>query len=128
MFHLRSTPFPKVTTATAGKLERWAKELSRPKLPEDRRTLLRAQIDAAVAHEMDLTLTDLQQIMADFPLLDRGEPALQGESKSTVTRDLFFATFLLAHHDSEARLWSDRVRAATEAGAQAYRPSFLVED
>lgn len=128
MFHLRSTPFPTVATTTATHLEKCSKELSTAELTEGRRTALRARIDALVAQELGLDMEDLQVIMVDFPLLDRGEPTLSGEARSTITRDLFFATFLEFNDKASAKPWRDRVRAATRLGAQAYRPSFLVGD
>lgn len=127
MFHLRSTPLPLPPTKTARKLASWAEQLSTGRRPQLEMAEIRARIDATVATTLGLGFEDLQQIMMDFPLLDRGEPPIAGEPKSTITRDLFLATFLEATGAQEAPVWRQRVLAAQERGAKAYRPSFLVD-
>lgn len=52
---------------------------------------MRAEIDAIVAVAYGLTASDLRIVLNDFPLLDRGQPPLPGESQSTVTADLVMA-------------------------------------
>lgn len=49
---------------------------------------LRAEADALVARAYGCTDKHVRLIMNDFPLLDRGQPPLEGELSSTVTRDM----------------------------------------
>lgn len=86
--------------------------------------LCRAEIDARVANAYGLGLADLRTLLADFPLLDRGQPPLPGEARSTITRDLLLAR--------AAALWGEpapaeaaRVEPARALGAVAYVPSEL---
>ena len=79
----------------------------------------RAELDAAVALGYGLSYGDLVHVLASFPLLDRAEPALDAEARSTITRDLVLAAFcrLGAEHDPEH---ADRVGAARAKGAIGY--------
>jgi hypothetical protein len=79
----------------------------------------RAELDAAVALGYGLSYGDLGHVLASFPLLDRAEPALETETRSTITRDLVLAAFcrLAGEHDPEH---ADRVRAARSNGAIGY--------
>ena len=54
---------------------------------------LRAEADAIVANAYGCDEDDLSLILDDFPLLDRGQPALSGASKSNVTADLLVSTW-----------------------------------
>ena len=51
------------------------------------RARLRAEIDALVADLYGLSEEDFACILTTFPLLDRDQPALEGEPKSFITRD-----------------------------------------
>lgn len=53
--------------------------------------LQRARVDALVACAWSLTLNEMDLILRDFPLLDRGQTPLAGELTSTVTRDAVLA-------------------------------------
>jgi hypothetical protein len=82
----------------------------------------RAEMDALVLRAYGLRYTDAQLVMQDFPLLDRGQVALPGEPRSTVTRDLVL--------DALARLEGDdglesarRLADALLLGATAYTPA-----
>lgn len=88
----------------------------------ERMAQLRADIDAEVAISYGLGIEDLLVIIEDFPILDRGQPSLAGESKSTITRDTLLAAAAkrLGHRGTE---WQVRVRNARELGAEAYIPS-----
>ena len=83
----------------------------------------RAEIDVIVARAYGCTRGDLEIMLNDFPLLDRGQPALAGEAASTVTRD----TLLLMWHRTQGegsmkddRALAGRVERARELGAMAY--------
>ena len=54
---------------------------------------LRAEADAIVANAYGCDEDDLQLMIADFPLLDRGQPRLLDGSKSTMTADLLISTW-----------------------------------
>lgn len=54
---------------------------------------LRAEADVLVAKAYGCDEDDLRLILEDFPLLDRGQPTLPNESRSTVTADLLVSTW-----------------------------------
>jgi len=80
---------------------------------------LRAKLDAAVALAYELSYADLAHVLSSFPLIDRAEPSLEHEERSTITRDLALAAYcrLAGEHDPEH---ADRVRAARAGGALGY--------
>ncbi len=68
--------------------------------------LRRARVDALVASAWGLSPADMELVMRDFPLLDRGQSPLVGEHTSTVTRDVVLAALaaeLDADHPSVRR-------------------------
>ncbi|MGQ0778707.1 MAG: hypothetical protein ACT4NY_30555 [Pseudonocardiales bacterium] len=77
---------------------------------------LRVRADVLVARAFGLTAADLVRILDDFPLLDRGQPLLHGEPRSTITRDL-----VLWRYGDDGL--GDRVTAARARGAVAYLPA-----
>lgn len=88
---------------------------------------LRSEADALVALAYGCTDEDVRLIVRDFPLLDRGQPAIRGEGASTVTRDLFLATWARRR----GKPWPGeamRVDEARQAGAIAYLPSEFAND
>jgi hypothetical protein len=94
--------------------------------PETRTRMarLRAEIDAEVAVTYGLELSDVELILRDFPILDRGQPPITGESKSTITRDTILAA-VAKRTGRPATHWLDRVASARGRGAEAYMPSEL---
>ena len=80
---------------------------------------LRADVDALVALAYGLGCEGFSSLFDDFPLLDRGQPALPGEARSTITRDLAMATAAKRMKCSAAP-WVERVRQAKELGAIPY--------
>jgi hypothetical protein len=83
---------------------------------------LRAEIDAEVAVAYGLVLDDLRIMMADFPLLDRGQAPLEKEERSTITNDtLLAAAARRMREDSEP--WASRAKRAYDLGARPYVPS-----
>ena len=48
---------------------------------------LRAEIDLIVAKAYGLNFKEIEIIMKDFPIMDRKQPTIKGEKKSTITRD-----------------------------------------
>jgi hypothetical protein len=86
---------------------------------------LRAEIDAQVSIAWGLSPSDVDVILRDFPLLDRGERSLPGERRSTVTADIVrlkVANLSDSPDDVIAGL-HDRVARAKQTGAVPYRPS-----
>ena len=83
---------------------------------------LRASIDLAVHEAYGLDFAELELMLNDFPLLDRGQPPLAGEARSTVTRDLLLGR-AAAHFGRPCGEYEARWRAAREAGAAPYVPS-----
>lgn len=83
---------------------------------------LRAEIDAEVAVAYGLEIADFELMLTDFPILDRGQPALPSEFKSTITRDTALA-MAAKRMGSCLNSWDKRAREAREIGAQAYVPS-----
>lgn len=80
---------------------------------------LRAEADVLVARAFGCTEGDLHLVLRDFPLLDRGQPTLQGETTSTTTKDLVLATWLKkAQTGYEEHI--QRVESARQAGATPY--------
>lgn len=82
---------------------------------------LRAEADVLVATAYGCTEADLRLMLKDFPLLDRGQPSLPGEDRSTVTHDLLLSSW--AHRKRRQSEIGQRVSAATQLGAIAYLSS-----
>lgn len=83
--------------------------------------LCRARSDALVAAAWGLDVADLEIVLRDFPLLDRGQPTLVGEDRSTVTSDCVLdqlARLLSVPHPS-----TERTRQAEIIGAIPYVPA-----
>jgi len=85
---------------------------------------LRGEIDAEVAVAYGLNLRELELVLQDFPILDRGQPVLPGEAKSTITRDSVLAA-MAKRTAGRSSVWSRRATEARVLGATAYVPSEL---
>jgi len=83
---------------------------------------LRCQIDIAVAQAYGLSVCDLELILEDFPLLDRKQPTIKGESKSTITRDYLLST-AARHYGCEIEECFNRYHMARDRGAIPYIPT-----
>ena len=81
---------------------------------------LRAKADQLVLNAYGLTAADLNLILEDFPLIDRTQPPIDGEEKSTITRDI-----IVAHSRTKASSSASRARVnfAASLGALPYMPS-----
>lgn len=88
----------------------------------ERMSELRAEIDAEVAVAFGLDIKDMELVLQDFPILDRGQVVLPGEEKSTITRDCVLAA-MAKRTGSRATVWSRRLVEASALGALAYVPS-----
>lgn len=85
---------------------------------------LRADIDTEVAIAYGIEFKELELMLQDFPILDRGQPILPGEVKSTITRDMLLAT-AAKRMGALAGPWQERVQQACELGAAPYVPSAI---
>lgn len=81
---------------------------------------LRAKADHLVLNAFGLGAQDLETLLEDFPLIDGAQPPLDGETRSTITRDMILAQHRDTRIASPARY---RVESAAALGAQAYMPS-----
>lgn len=90
----------------------------------ERMAQVRGEIDAEVAVAYGLDLKDMELVLQDFPILDRGQMVLPGEAKSTITRDVVLAA-MAKRSGSRSTVWSRRVAEARALGAVAYVPSEL---
>lgn len=90
--------------------------------PAERAEQIRGEIDAEVAIAYGLNLHDMELILRDFPILDRGQRPLPGEERSTITRDV--ALMIFAKRVGEpSGPWASRVEQARKQRAVAYMPS-----
>ncbi|WP_264802918.1 hypothetical protein, partial [Acetobacter fabarum] len=85
---------------------------------------LRGEIDAEAAVAYGLDLKDMELVLQDFPLLDRGQIGLPGDAKSTITRDSVLAA-MAKRTGRRSTVWSRRTVEARALGAMAYVPSEL---
>lgn len=89
---------------------------------DDRMAQLRSELDAEVAVAYRLDVKDMELMLRDFPILDRGQPPLPGDPKSTITRDTVLAA-TAKRMGSSSTNWLRRVQQAQALGARAYVPS-----
>ena len=127
--YLLGTPFPWVapTNSTGRTLIALSQSIASRRScdPNDLwwRANIRADIDCVIAMLFGLEASDLNDILEDFPLLDRGQPSPNGDP-STITRDLVLARFarMVGQTDSQAEA---RMRKAKSVGAIPYVPGEL---
>lgn len=104
-------------------LQRYGREIS---LPGDyaERGRLRAKLDVLVARAYGLKWADMARILEDFRLIDRRQPALAGETRSSITRDAICAEwFRNEPRNVPGATAEDRYRRAIALGALPYIPS-----
>lgn len=82
----------------------------------------RALIDLVVLIAYGLEYEDLEIMLSDFTLLDRGQPSIPGEDSSTITRD-FLMLSAAQRFNRPVRAYEARVDAARAVGAMPYVPS-----
>lgn len=129
-FVLRSVPFPDLDadSPSARRIDELvqlveaanhsATESSTPQLIAE----LRSEIDALVMLAYGLEARDVELILQDFPLLDRGQIPLPGESRSTITSDLVRCAFQRLEGATDPCL-EERAADALLLGAAAYVPA-----
>jgi hypothetical protein len=130
-FLLLSVPFPPLEldgqvaadlAQLAHEVERRYESVADPDAPP--LAALRAEIDALVMEAYGISPREVELMLRDFPLIDRGQPPLPGELRSTITRDLVLLE-LRGRIDGEIAALAERVDAALAGGAEAYVPSQL---
>jgi len=131
-FLLQSVPLPKLAKdglpwkklAGAARELRALDSAGATREAYERMAKLRGEIDAEVAVAYGLDLKDMELVLQDFPILDRGQISLPGETKSTITRDSVLAA-MAKRTASRSTVWSRRAVEARALGAMAYVPSEL---
>lgn len=85
----------------------------------------RAAADVVALVAYGVSPRDLDLILRDFKLLDRGQPAIAGERSSTVTKDLLMLRAIqeLGGSKKDAQRLTNRLAQAREVGAVPYVPS-----
>lgn len=87
---------------------------------------MRADADIAVARLYGVDFLSLKLILSDFPLLDRAQPAIFDERRSTITTDFLLLRFAdTEKENSEISNLRSRVEEAVSKGAAPYVPSHL---
>lgn len=130
-FLLRGVPFPRTTTDSADgrrliELARLVDAGYRDKTAAGGPRQLaewRAEMDALVFRAYGLSVADARVVFEDFPLLDRGQVALPGEARSTITRDLVLDTFARLDGGESDPATAKRLADALVLGATAYVPA-----
>ena len=130
-FLLYSLPMPKIDLKSELALQIIAQakslcDMGAEYYTNDSTGRIRAELDVAVAKAYGLDFEDLVLILRDFPLLDRNQPGIFEEPRSTFTRDLFLATAEEAY-GVQPRVYLERVKAASLKHSKAYIPSEMIE-
>lgn len=86
---------------------------------------LRAELDVEVAKAYGLDFDDLELIMKDFPLLDRHQPPIKGEVRSTYSRDLLLSVAEKSFQRTE-RYYAKRADIGEKMNAKAYIPTEMI--
>lgn len=131
-FLLQSVPLPRLAKdglpwkklVAAARELRSLDSVGASKETYERMAHLRAEIDAEVAVAYGLDLKDMELVLSDFPILDRGQPALPTEAKSTITRDTVLAA-MAKRTSNRSTVWLRRAVEARALGAYAFVPSEL---
>jgi hypothetical protein len=88
------------------------------------RVATEVEVLKAYALPFDLAVHTLES----FPLLDRLEPPLEGEDRSTIPRDLVLAGYSESLEHPSARHYRERADRATAIGARPFVPETRAED
>ena len=84
---------------------------------------IRASIEVESARMYGISVTDLDQIMRDFPQVDKVQAPLSGETASSITRDLIVASGDMWASPIEIESAKDRVMRAQSMGAVPFIPN-----
>lgn len=83
----------------------------------------RAEQEAAVAAAFKVPFELAEHMFVQFPLLDRLMPALDGENRSTVSRDSVLALYAESLDHPRAGYYRERTKAAYALGAVPFVPA-----
>lgn len=130
-FLMFSVPMPSIDieSETAKRIVMLTKKLSwmqKEFYYDDSMAMTRAEIDVLIAEAYGLSTNDMELILEDFPLLDRRQPPINGESRSTVTRDLILSKCEEVF-DGGPGYYSGRYEAAKKVNAKAYIPTEMTK-
>jgi hypothetical protein len=134
-FLLEDLPFPKFDPLASQEGRRLA-FLSK-RLSEDRalaqwdKAEMRAEIETLVLGLFGRDTKAMEIIMRDFPLLDRAQPTMAKEDRSSITKDLVLlrtAERLNGVPQAKVDCWQERVQCARSLGAIPFVPSHLASD
>lgn len=130
-FILSSIPLPSIEPGSllGRRMIAAVRKLHRTDMPSNHDTLwtrgqLRAELDLLVLKAYGLDGLGLETILRDFPLLDRGQPPIPGEARSTVTKDVLMRGLL--RESSRESDYGLRVEMAKRVGAVPYVPAEYV--
>lgn len=126
-FLLFSIPMPSIDidSSTAKKIIEKTKTLSQLKgdfYTSEKMQLLRMEIDILVAQTYGLDFADLKIILDDFPLLDKKQPSIDSEKKSSITKDLVLANYALGS-EKEREKFKKRLIIEKRIKARAFIPT-----
>ena len=129
-FMLRSLPIPKWDAEAEGfgaiaEASRCLASMECQKGESDLWDLarFRARIEVLSAILYDVSVSELDQMLRDFPQIDRSQPALPGETKSTITRDFIVASGAGWASLFQLRQAENRVMQAHSVGAVPFVPN-----
>lgn len=126
-FLLLSVPLPRIdiTSKEAKSIIRDVKKISEmgdEYYGNNEMERLRSNIEVNVATAYGLNLEDLETVMDDFPIIDRHQPALDGECKSSISKDAVLGAFE-KKVKTKTKKYSIRYQEEKEKGAYAFIPS-----
>jgi hypothetical protein len=90
--------------------------------------LERALADAEILSDFEIPFRLARELLSSFRKIDRGEPALPGEERSTVTSDLVLSCYAKMIGTDNEGYHARRYAAAAAMGAEAYRRSRQPEE
>ena len=130
-FLLFSLPMPNIDLSgeRAKRMISLAKRLSRmgaEYYTEDVMAKLRVELEVETAMAYGLDFDDLELIIKDFPLLDRRQPALHGETRSTYSRDLLLSAAEERFRKTD-RHYTERADMGAKRNAKAFIPTEMTE-
>jgi hypothetical protein len=120
-FILQNVPLPILDSNALGRIAQHAERAASLLAGDSKKEYahIRSTIDYEVAIAYGINSLEMKTILKDFPLLDRGQPRLEGEQESTITKDLVLSKWEIpskVSHDNVIK----RISSATELGAVAY--------
>lgn len=130
-FLLFSIPMPSISidSKVAIQIIQKTKQLSEMNgdyYTNDEMAELRSEIDVLVADAYNLGYGDMKVIMNDFPIMDRKQPGIMSEKKSTVTTDLVLSK-CEKYFEGKSGLHAERYAQAKTKNAKAYIPTEMTE-